>query len=232
MALGTPTSAGTSVSLGAVSSGSITLTAPSSSRVFVAAGGPTSASRTVSSVAGGSLTWAVGKAVTATGGFVEVWSADCPGGITSQSITVTLSGAILAGGILGWYETGVATSSPLDGTGASATTATPDTAWSTTSGTTTNADDVLYAVAMTDNAGACTSTPSGTVINELIDYHSPNDIEFAVDYVIVAATGTYTGTGTWSATPLFEACVLVAYKADTGGGGGSTVKKLAALGVG
>lgn len=234
MAIGTPASAGTSVSLGGVSSGNFTATAPSASRLFIAAGGATSASRTISSVAGGSLTWAVGKAVTQTKGLVEVWSADCPGGVTSATITVTLSGALLAGAIAGFYCTGLATSSPLDGTGASTARAVPASQnWSSGAAATTNADDLILACSYGDFFTAPTNTPTGTVNTELVDFASANDIGLVVQYVIVAATqASITGTGSWGGTPDSDATVLAAYKANTGGGGAVAVKQLAALGVG
>lgn len=223
MALGTPTSAATSVSLGAVSSGAITVTAPANSRLFIAVGGPTSTSRTVSSVAGtdntaGAVNLAVVKAVTVAGIFTELWSANLTNAVTAKSFTATFSGAIAAGALVAWYQAGAATSSPADGAGFSYTEAGPtDSTVSVGPITTTNANDTVYGVIVADNNSANSFTPSGTVINELFDFHTGNDIQMSVVYVTVAATSTYTATGAWAVGANIEAGLLVGIKEAAGG---------------
>jgi hypothetical protein len=192
--------------------------------LFIVVGGVTSASRTVSSVSGAGLTWtAADKAVTTTNGYVEIWSAHCASGVSAQTITVTLSGAGLAGCIGAFKCSGIATSSPLDGSGASASNNASDNTWSTGNAVTTNADDLIVAVFHGDYATGQTNTPSGTVINELIDFSSAQDNVLVVQYVIVSATqAAIAGTGATTGGAVTDEEILAAYKADTGGGGSST----------
>jgi hypothetical protein len=87
--------------------------------------------------------------------------------------------------------------------------------WTSTAATTTNADDLLIGAAMADNSGSGrTSTPTGTLSNELFDFDSAAAIHLTATYGIVAATGSYTATGTYSNPADFaDTSLIAAYKA-------------------
>lgn len=186
------------------------------------------------SVAGGSLTWTndVQKNGSSdTNYHLAIFSAQAPSGLASgTTITATFSGTAFGRSICGDYWTGVATSSPKEQSSTAG--GTSATAWNGGSVTTANADDLLVLMGWGDVV-ATTNTPTAPAI-EIEDFNIASDAAtWAMEYRIVAATGTYSLAGAWgSAANEWLGC-QVAYKADAGGGGGGvTVKQLAALCVG
>jgi hypothetical protein len=161
---------------------------------------------------------------------VAIYSAQAPSGLAgSTNIQVTPSGTVNNKGMALAYTTGIATSSPVDGTASGGTGTT--TAWSTGSISTANADDLIWTAGHRD--ALVTNTASGGT-TELDDFQNSTDsITLTDGYQIVAATGSYAGTGTWNTGTTAEWCAAaVAYKGAGGGGGVTVVKNLAALGVG
>lgn len=187
----------------------------------------------VSSVSGGGLTWAVDKTVKNSQLGIGLASAQAPAGLASGTVlTATYSATTTSRGISGVSFTGIATSTPVDAT-ASATPAT-GTAWNGGGVVTTNANDVVVGAAMGDAGAGTTSTPGAgwtEVPTTAGDFNSgASGDSWTLVYQIVAATGTYTPSGTWLASQTTNGGVGVAYKAAAGGA--VTVKNLAALGVG
>ena len=211
MPIGTPVNArdgGSGVSIGAASSGAITVTAAAGAHVFIAVGGPTSTSRTVSTVTGGGLTWTVAEAITSTTAFCEIWSAPNPSGITSQSITVTFSGAVLAAALVALSATG--TAGTLDGTGNGATEADASATWNPGSAVTSNANDLIVAAGMSDSSGPNSQSSVSGSGTELIDFSSANDIFMAVNYRIVSSSGSYSIGGTPANNPTGPGAYVIA----------------------
>lgn len=217
MALGTPTGIG-SASDGAASLLTITTvgTVPAGGTLFVVVGWVNdSGARTVAVTSAG-LTFTQDKAQTGTEGSVDyglsVWSAPCPAGAINPAILCTWSGANIGVNAAALYCTGVATSSPVDGTPVGQFRATPTSSWSSTAETTGNADDLLIGAALGDDS--VTSTATGTFSGgELYDFQSPISVALTVVAAVVAATGSYTATGTWSGAPGFaDIAAMVAYK--------------------
>jgi hypothetical protein len=179
-------------------------------------------------VSGGGLTWQADKFVspfTDTAYVVALNSAAAPSGLASgTTLTVSLVGDAFAPLFAAVYFTGAATSSWLDlaGAGSGATSA----SW-TTSVTTTNADDVVVGFVWTDGGSA--SEGPGAGWTEDADF-TGGGANAAMVHQIFTTTGAKTPNGTLSASGNYAA-VAAAYK-SAAGGGGVTVKKLPALGVG
>jgi len=189
-----------------------------------------SSTATLSSVAGGGLTWTIdkqGKAGSSSDNMALV-SAQAPSGLASSTtITATISAASFARAIGGTSFTGVATSTPVDTT--SGPTVATGTTWATPSMTLT-AGSVLVATGF-DETSNHTNTPA-TGCTEAIDWQEASGpTEHATVYRIEAGGGSFTAGGTWSGSAT-AGVVGVAYLAAAGGGGGPTVKRLAALGAG
>lgn len=181
-------------------------------------------------LSGGSLTWTQDKVQDRSTGYrhsYSVFSAPAPSGLASgTTLTLTLSAANDGSNIAACYVTGLDQSGTRKDTssGADASTA----SWTTGSSSTTNADDLIIGGSVID--ASATSTAGGGA-TELFDFTNPNAWGHTVTYLIVAATGSQSLTGTWTSSAS-EASAFVAYKGTGGGGGGVTVKQLAALGVG
>lgn len=207
-------------------------TVPAGSRIIILTGFYNTG--VTASASGGSLTW-VNDGVTVgtadTGYHTALLSADAPSGLASGTVlTVTYSGSAFARSISCFYLTGVATgaSGYMDGAtvGGSATAATT---WATASLSTTNATDALVAGGWQDLV--LTSDTPGASYTEIHDFQDAgNGSTVTSEYRIVAATSSYTGSGTWLASGT-STTIMGAYKAASAGGG-ATVKKLAQLGVG
>lgn len=223
MAIGTPTTAGTTAGFTTSTTPTIAVTAATGDKIILIVGGVTSSAVTVSSVSGGGLSWALDKAVNSANGYLEFWSAHCAGAVSGQTITVTLSAAGLAGLIGAIKCSGLAASSYLDGSGAAVARTTGANSWSTGNATTTNADDLILAAVHGDFFAAQTNTPTGTVINSITGFNlsSAQDNLLAAEYAIVSATqASIAGTGNFAGGSATDEAILVAYMADTGGGGG------------
>lgn len=176
-----------------------------------------SAGPTLSSVAGGGLTWSIDKqGFGSANADVGVISAQAPAGLSSgTTITATLSGSTLGGrSICGTSFTGVNSSSALD----------------TTNGPTDNAGAAWTTGSMSILAGsvivACSADfaalHTSTVTAPSIEAHDFGDGGFAQTtcYRIEASAGSYTVAGTWSTSEV-GSTNAAAYKAapaaaDTG----------------
>jgi hypothetical protein len=195
----------------------------------------TSGTPTVTGISGGSLTWTIDKQASAAVvgpnvGLVAKASAQAPAGLASgTTITATFS-ASAAGGrsIAGASFTGVATSSPVDGTPPAVASFTATTAWATGSATIA-AGSVVTGMAWQATSNF-TSAPTSPSLEEYDINGGAASFSATGAYRIEASSGSFTVAGTWSGSASGLA-LAVAYKAAAGGGG-TTVKQLAALGVG
>ena len=162
--------------------------------------------QTISSVAGGGLTWVIDKQGTGGGSSqVGIVSAQAPAGLASSTtITVTLSASTGGGrSCFATSFTGVATSNPVDTTnGPIATTAT--TAWATGS-TTIKAESLLIACS-SDFTSLQTSTPT----SPSIEAHDAGSGGFSQTtcYRIESVAGAYTIAGTWAAAGSGTVCAV------------------------
>lgn len=241
MAIGTPTGIGSAerTASGATLAITTTATVPSGATIISVTTWVAAAARTLA-LSGGSLTWNSNDGLGTGGSFygISISSANAPSGLASSStLTNTWNGNVDAADTFAFYVTGLATASYLDGTPVSTFRSSGlGASYSSGSLTTTNADDLLVGGAMGDwvsATGPNHNGPSGTLTNELYDQLSVNSFGMAVTYAIVAATSSYAMTGLWNPTAQFaDMALIVAYKASGGGAGGTTVKQLAALGVG
>jgi hypothetical protein len=173
----------------------------------------------VSGVSGGGLSWSVDKqGVTSSIGTALV-SAQAPSGLASSTtITVTFTGSVDVPTIGGTSFTGVATSSPVDGTPLGPTEVTTA-AWSSGSYTIA-AGSVIVATNWTE--GVVTgNTPTAPSV-EAWDVVTSDSDATVLEYNIQASDGSYTVEGTWNAAHKNQN-VAVAYLAASGGGGVSTI---------
>lgn len=206
-------------------------TVASGARIVVAAGW-FSNSITLSSVSGGGLTWTIDKQGRPTNPAFDsqgIASAPAPSGLASgTTITATLSGSADARTIGGLSLLGVDTSTPVDVTSGPTGVNPSSTAWSTAS-ISIAAGSCIVAAAWGENTSAG-STPTSPSL-EAFDVANGDGYEQTACYRIESSAGSYTVAGTWGSSTQ-SGIIAVAYKAAAGGGGGVTVKALAALGVG
>lgn len=187
---------------------------------------------TLSSVAGGSLTWTIDKQgvfSTAADGLAIV-SAQAPTGLASgTTITATFSGSAPGGRSLGGMSfTGVATSSPVDGTPPAITTFATGTAWA--SGSMALSAGSVAVGCSHETSTNLTSTPTSPALESFDVNGGAGTFAATGAYRIESSAGSVTVAGAWSSS--CQGCALgVAYKVASGGAG-ATVKQLAALGVG
>jgi hypothetical protein len=188
---------------------------------------------TLSSVAGGSLTWAVDKQARISGdnGNVAIVSAQAPSGLASSTtITATFSAGAVDLMIGGTSFTGVATSSPLDGTPAGGFSAST-TAWST-GNVAISAGSVLVGASWAGSFDASNLSTASAGSTEGFDA-TTDGTGVTLAYRIEPSSGSYAVAGTWSGSSGPENVAIAAAYLATGGGGGGTIdKKLAAQGVG
>lgn len=216
MAIGTPTTLGSSPSIASVThTHATTATAPSGALIIVVAGWGSGTDRTAT-VTGGGLTWTTDQSNVSAGGYklrIGVFSAPAPAGLASgTTLTLTTSGADDGANIAACYVTGVDVGGTRKdaSTGSAAVTA----SWDTTAATTTNADDLIIGGSFGD--GNRTST--ATVGTELFDFqNATNAWSMTVTYQIVASTGSKSLTGTWSAS-VDQVAGFVAYKSAVAAG--------------
>jgi hypothetical protein len=187
----------------------------------------------LSSVTGGSLTWSIDKTIANGSVHIALVSAQAAAGLASATVlTANYSASVTSRAVAGCSFTGIVSSAALDAT-ASATPA-AGTAWNCGGVITTNANDVVVGVVMGDAGAGTTSTPAGgwTEVPATAGDFNDNAAgdSWTMVYQIVSATGTYTPSGTWGISET-TAGASGAYMA-AGGGGGTVVKQLAALGVG
>jgi hypothetical protein len=229
MAIGTPVALGHGGTLSSAGSVALTTGATVPSGALIIASVQWYGSTVTASISG--YTQAkVQAGTTDTNYRLGIYWFDAASGLASGStITATYSVAASNPMISASYVTGLNNASPVDVTGGTSTTG-AGTAWTSGNITTTNADDLLYTACGID--GLRTSTP-GASDTEIQDFQNSGaaTTQTAV-YRIVAATGTYAETGTLSSSVSFERfAAIVAFK-GTAGGGGTTAKELAMVGVG
>jgi hypothetical protein len=217
VAIGTPTTLGTNAVDAAVAPLTTTATVPSGALIVVCFGWGSGSAVTLSSVAGGSLTWSIDHAQAYSGAipwWFAVVSAQAPSGLASgTTITPTMSGAIFGQLAAGCYCTGLATSSPVDVHSGNGQTQDP---WDTGSATTTVADTLVIGGSFRN--GLNTNTPSGGA-TELHDFQLvAEDWAQCTEYKVLSATSSTSLAGTWTTaagTPDVVSA-FVAYKAAAG----------------
>jgi hypothetical protein len=189
-----------------------TAAATAGSRVFVFVDW-TNSTRTLTSVAGGGLSWTVDVQAKATNSNIRqaIASARAPSGLASGTvITATFSGSVVHGLISAASFTGIAATTPLDVV-ANATQA-GVTNWSCTV-TTTNPNDLVLGWSTID--ANATSTPT-TPNTEIHDFGDVNYYGWATSvYRIENSTGAKTLNGVWSRNNLSTSNITVcaSYKA-------------------
>lgn len=157
--------------------------------------------------------------------------APCTSALTSgvSTITITWSGPEVARTIGAAKITGTTT-----GTFDVAATANGSTAaWNGgTTASTAQADEIAFGVCSCDTATAATDTPGGSY-SPVFDITNGGAFQLTMTYLVLSATGTQSATGTWTSTGhTWNACTATVKIDASGGGGGTVVKQLAALGVG
>jgi hypothetical protein len=215
MAIGTPTSIGTTASASATATQTHTTTAvvPSGALVIMLCGWGFATDRT-GTMSGGGLTWTTDQTNVWTFGYnfrFGIFSAPAPSGLASSTVlTLTLSGNGDGGALAGCYVTGLdQTGSREDNsTGAGAS----GTAWNTGTATTSNADDLIIGGSLIDSTTSSTATGGAS---ELFDFTHPNAWTFTVAYKIVSSTGSQSLTGTWVASAN-HVDAFAAYKGEAG----------------
>jgi hypothetical protein len=220
MAIGTPTGLGTTITGGsAATSVSVTTTAvvPAGAREFLVVAYYNN--ETPSSTSGG-LTWtvdAVRQNTSDTNYRIAILSApNAAGSSSGVTRTVNWTGNVFTRQIAALYCTGLATSSPLDGTpvGGDGTDGS-STTWTTASLATSVADVLLVGGAWLD-FDAFSSTPSNSFV-EVYDFtDAGGPTSMVVQCRVVSATGSYASAGAWSALASDPwTAVMAAYKASS-----------------
>jgi N,N-dimethylformamidase beta subunit-like, C-terminal/HYDIN/CFA65/VesB-like, Ig-like domain/Cep192 domain 4 len=182
------------------------------SRVFVFINW-NNATRTLTSLTGGGVTWSVDYQAKATNSNTRaaIVSAPAPSGLPANTqLKASFSGAVAHGLIAAASFTGIAATSPLDGTGT--TTQGAVASWSCSLTTTGPRDVVLGWSGINANT---TSTPTVPSI-EIHDFGNTSYVEWASsDYRIETTAGAKTVAGTWASTSLATSnlTICAAYKA-------------------
>lgn len=185
-----------------------------------------SATGTLSSVSGGSLTWTVDKQQQsgATSYRTGIASADAPAGLASSTtITATFSASADTSGLQCYYITGADTVAPDTTGGAGGNSGT-----AAATLTTGNANDFIASSMWVDFLATDITPSSG--FTEVYDVVHTDGEKMECSYQVVAATSTYTVGGTFSANP-WVVCG-VAYKAAAGGVASASTQTMPAFGPG
>ena len=155
-----------------------------------------SATRTLSTVTGGGLTWTIDTQAKATNGNTRaaIASAYAPGGLPANTqIKATFSGSVTHGLIAAASFTGIAQASPVDVVAAN--TQAGVTGW-TCSVTTTNPNDLVLGWSGIDANATSTATAPTT---ELQDFCDANYYMWSTSvYRIESDAGAKTVNGSWS----------------------------------
>lgn len=181
----------------------------------------------LSSVAGGGLTWTVdkqgqdgvnGPASCSAG----IASAQAPSGLASgTTITATFSGSAVARNISASSFTGIKTTTPAEasdgpkGSGGSATTA-----WATNS-VALSGGSLLFATSYNETSDV-SNTVTAPSLQAVIVHNTASGLSSVSCYRIESSAGNYSVAGTWGGS-VKSTTVAVAYLAAAGGGGGSQV---------
>lgn len=189
--------------------------------IVIAGGWYADSAGTVSSIANtgsATLSWTVNKQPSGGAGFVNSWiaSAQAPAGLSAGAvITATLSASQSARFIMGMSFTGVATSSPVDGTPTGQTSAAGTAAWSTDSYAIA-AGSVIVAGCMQEGVSATNATTAPSI--EGVEKGDVGDtISYALSYRIEASANSYVIAGAWSTSVSHSSNAAVAYKVAAGG---------------
>ena len=172
-------------------------------------------SKTLTSFAGGGLTWTVdGQAPGPYNDYrVGIVSAYAPSGLPSGTVlTATFAGSVNHGSISAASFLGIATTNPVDVVGSSSQLGV--TGW-TASLTTTNPSDLVVGASIMD--GLVNNTP--TAPNILIhSFQNPNFYSsLTTEYQIDTTAGAKTVNGTWAGTTagsIENATIAIAYKSQ------------------
>jgi len=170
---------------------------------------------TLSSVAGGGLSWSIDKQGLGSGGNrnAGIVSAQAPSGLASgTTITATFSSSATVPQIGGTSFTGVKTSSPVDTTSGPTDQDPAATGW-TSASTAISAGSVLIATCWNETSPV-TSTVTAPSL-EALDWVNGADTAETTAYRIEASAGSYTVAGTWSGS-VKSTTVAVAYLAAAG----------------
>jgi hypothetical protein len=174
---------------------------------------------TLSSVAGGGLTWTIdfqGKAGV-TSDRVALVSAQAPAGLVSgTTITATFSAATpVAREIGGTSFTGVATSSPVDVALGAAVAVSPSAAGWTSGSLSVAAGSVMVATCYNES-GNFTNTVTAPSLQAVLMPNAASPTSQVTCYRIESSAGSVSVAGTWS-TAATSGTGAVAYKAAAGG---------------
>jgi hypothetical protein len=174
---------------------------------------------TLSSVAGGGLTWTIdfqGKAGV-TSDRVALVSAQAPAGLASgTTITATFSAATpVAREIGGTSFTGVATSSPVDVALGAAVAVSPSAAGWTSGSLSVAAGSVMIATCYNES-GNFTNTVTAPSLQAVLMPNAASPTSQVTCYRIESSAGSVSVAGTWS-TAATSGTGAVAYKAAAGG---------------
>lgn len=132
------------------------------------------------------------------------------------SVTVNDSGGQYCFSVV--EVSGLATSSSVD-QAAGYHLDTTTTAYTAAAVTTTTASEIVFGVHVANTSGTFSGTPSGSFTTTVMN--SAQNPSMQVQHQIVAATGTYTSAGTWTASVTTDSA-MVSFKAAGGGGGGTS----------
>lgn len=220
-----PVRLGTGGNPSGLTSNSLTTTAavPAGGRVIVPVQWASDTTATTPIVSGGGLTFVRDYRTTATEGTVkygiDYWSAYAQQGLPSgTTININFTpGAPYGLNVAAYYAMGLARGQSLDGT-ANVFRPSATATWTAGPITTTNANDLIMTTAFSDHATVLnSSTPLAGGFTELDDFWiGGTDWAMVNSYREVAATGTYTATGTWLNSPSFaDFTAMVVYKAGS-----------------
>lgn len=153
---------------------------------------------TVTGISGGGLTWTVNKQPNGGTSLVNAWiaSAQAPSGLASgTTITATFSATQQARFIMGMSFTGVATSSPVDGTPTGQTKGSTA-AWATPSYSIAAGSVIVAACAQV--GPSANNSPTSPSLEGPENDQAGDTVSFVMEYRIESSAGSYTVAGTWS----------------------------------
>lgn len=201
-------------------------------RVVVIASYFNNGGQSISAVSVGGVACVQDKKTTNGSDFLDVWSCHHTAATTiGSSVAFTFTGSSGWGGFLA----GAVSFTGILSTGALVTTASATstgTAWSSGSATNTGASDALYVGGSGNEDPTAATTSTATNGTEIHDrYRTADQQGLVTGYQIVSSVAARAITGNWSnAASTANTGALAIYAGS--GGGGVTVKNLAALGVG
>jgi hypothetical protein len=179
----------------------------------------------VMSISGGGLTWATAHSSIVSTLGMYLFYAPFSSSVASGTVLTVTHASGTPDCIIGARSyTGIDTAGTVTAFNAGTSATTPWTSGNVT-GSSTNA---LIGGAFRDGGTTTSSAPGGSA-TERIDFNVPGQSETLVLEDILSIAGTTALTGTWDAT---TSSISIAASFKAAAGGGTTVKQLAALGVG